>query len=337
MSQFVDPNDPEVLRVLAEAQDGIRAAELKTIPNEGRPRAVGISELKSELHEIWKHGMGRGDATGWPCLDAHYSVARGQLTTITGYPNSGKSQFLDALALNLARQGWRFCFCSLENIPVSLHAEKLLKQYANKPVRPGLTEPITEDEISEALDEMRLWFSFLVPTEQKPNPSLLDVLDAIEYNFRERGIWGDKEAKLAAVIDPWNELEHFRPSGMSLTEHVGESLSMLRQWARQKMLHLFIVAHPSKQYRNRETTKLPVATPDMISDSAHFWNKSDNCITVALQDEHNSPQVDIHVQKIRFSHIGKRGMATLKYDVVTGRYSDEQTGVWPSRMREKMK
>lgn len=337
MSQFVDPNDPEVLRVLAEAQDGIRAAELKIIPNEARPKAYGIAELRGDLLKVYRDGLGRGNLTGWPCLDPHYSVAGGQLTTITGYPNSGKSQFMDALAINLARQGWRFCFCSLENIPVVLHAEKLTKQYLSKPMREGLHERASEDEITEALDDMRTWFSFLVPTENKPNPGLHDVLDAIEHNFRERSLWGDENAKLAAVIDPWNELEHFRPTGMSLTEHVGESLSMLRQWARQKMLHLFIIAHPSKQYRNRETTKLPVATPDMISDSAHFWNKSDNCITVALQDEHNSPQVDIHIQKIRFAHIGKRGMATLKYDVITGRYSDEQSGVWPARMREKMK
>lgn len=319
---------------MADPDKGKRFLDAK---REARPRAVGIAETKAELWEIWKNGMGRGDKTGWLSLDPHYSVARGQLTTITGYPNSGKSALMDALALNLARQGWRFCFCSLENIPVSLHAEKLVKQYTNKPLRAGPTEPMTEDEITEALDDMREWFSFLVPTEHKPNPGLHDVLDAMEDNFKARELWGDPEVKLAAVIDPWNELEHFRPTGMSLTEHVGESLSMLRQWARQKMLHLFIIAHPAKQYRNRETTKLPVATPDMISDSAHFWNKSDNCITVALQDEHNSPQVDIHIQKIRFAHIGKRGMVTLRYDVVTGRYEDESVGMWPARMRGKLK
>lgn len=289
---------------------------------EGRPRTLSTLDLRQELLHVHRVGFGRGDRTGWPTLDHHFTVAPGQLTTITGYPNSGKSQFMDAMALNLARQGWRFCFCSLENIPIVLHAEKLVKQYLGKPVREGVTARASEEEVVEAADDMGEWFSFILPSDKKPNPSLDDVLETIEADFIERELWGTKDAKLAAVIDPWNELEHFRPMGMSLTEYVGESLSRLRQWARQKLTHVFVIAHPAKQLRSRDTAKLPIPTPDMISDSAHFWNKSDNCIAVALQDEHNSPAVDVHVQKIRFAHIGRRGLVTLNYDKVTGRYHE---------------
>jgi twinkle protein len=228
---------------------------------------------------------------------------------------------MDALAMNLARQGWRFVFCSLENIPVFLHVEKLVKQFVGLPLRQGVNERMREDDIDEATDAMDEWFSFVLPADKKPNPSLADVVLVIEEDFKRRGLWGT-DAKMACVIDPWNELEHFRPHGMSLTEYVGESLSMLRQWARHNMLHVFVIGHPAKQPRNRDTGKLPVATPDMISDSAHFWNKSDNCITVALVDEHRSAEVDLHVQKIRFSHIGMRGSATLEFDKVTGRYHE---------------
>lgn len=43
-------------------------------------------------------------------------VAPGELTLVTGVPNSGKSEWLDALAVNLAAAyGWRFALCSLEN------------------------------------------------------------------------------------------------------------------------------------------------------------------------------------------------------------------------------
>lgn len=287
-----------------------------------RPKTFSTFDLRDELLHVHRVGYGTGDKAGWPQLDKHFTVAPGQLTTITGYPNSGKSQFMDALAINLARQGWRFCFCSLENIPVVLHAEKLIKQYIGKPVREGMNARMSEDEVIEAATDMEDWFHFILPAEKKPNPSLHDVMDVIEANFKERELWRAKEAKVAAVIDPWNELEHFRPHGMSLTEYIGESLSLIRQWSRQNNLHVFVIAHPAKQPRVRDTGKLPVPTPDMISDSAHFWNKSDNCISVALQDEHNSPSVDIHVQKIRFAHIGHRGMVTLNYDRVTGRYAE---------------
>ncbi len=289
---------------------------------EERPRTTSLLRIADALQRVYREGWGRGDRCGWPKLDQLFSVAPGQVTTLTGYPNSGKSQFMDALALNLARQGWRFVMCSLENLPVELHGEKLITQFIGKPLRDGLTARMSEEEMMEGAAEMDEWFSFVLPAEKKPNPSVADVIEVIEEDFKRRGLWGVKDAKIAAVIDPWNELEHFRPHGMSLTEYVGESLSMIRQWARRHLTHVFIVAHPAKQQRNRDTAKLPVATPDMISDSAHFWNKSDNCLTVALQDEHRSPMVDIHVQKIRFRHIGRRGMETLQYDRVCGRYSE---------------
>lgn len=289
---------------------------------EARAKAFSTLDLKDDLLRVHRSGYGRGDRPGWPSVDKLFSVAPGQITTVTGWPNAGKSQWLDALALNLSRQGWRFVFCSLENIPLVLHAEKLVKQFIGKPMREGRTERMSEDEAVEAATEMDEWFSFLLPSEKKPNPSIPDVMEAFEDNLKARKLWGKTDGKVACVIDPWNELEHFRPHGLSLTEYVGESLSMIRQWARRNMPHVFIVGHPAKQQRNRDTGKLPIATPDMISDSAHFWNKSDNCITVALTDEHRSENVDIHIQKIRFSHIGSRGMATLRFDKLTGRYHE---------------
>lgn len=42
-------------------------------------------------------------------------VVPGELTVVTGVPNSGKSEWLDALLVNLAlRNGWQFAMCSME-------------------------------------------------------------------------------------------------------------------------------------------------------------------------------------------------------------------------------
>lgn len=316
----VPPLDDDEVRRIAGSVARYSPVEDLSTEREDAPDVVAPNDVLDEVLAIHEHGLGRGDAAGWPSLDDLLSIAPGQLTTITGYPNSGKSQWLDALALNLARQGWRIVFCSLENIPVFLHVEKLAKQLVGKPLREGVTERMTTAEARAAVAQLHQWFRFVKPGEKKPNPSLQDVIDVIEAQFRAQNL--KKGDKRSCVIDPWNELEHVRPNGQSLTEYIGASLSMLRQWARSQMVHVFLVGHPAKQYRNRETAKLPVATPDMISDSAHFWNKSDICVTVALTDEHRSAEVDIHVQKMRFAHIGRRGMATLVYDKVTGRYAE---------------
>ena len=300
-----------------------RGAEFTDRRMAERPEIVRPQDVFDDLIRVYRDGMGRGDGVGWEAVNELFTVAPGQVTTTTGWPNSGKSQWIDNVVVNLTRSRWKFVYCSLENIPVFLHLEKLAKLWIGKPLRKGPTERMSEDEVAGALRDMQDLFSFIRPSDIKPNPSLSDVMLAIEDDFKRRQLWGVDGAKIACVIDPWNELEHFRPHGMSLTEYVGESLSLLRQWARRNMLHVFIVAHPAKQPRSRDTGALPVPTPDMISDSAHFWNKSDNCITVHLPEEHRSAKVEIHVQKIRFSHIGKRGMATLFFDVTTGRYWPE--------------
>jgi hypothetical protein len=56
----------------------------------------------------------------------------GELTIVTGLSNSGKSEWLDALTVNLARQyGWRIAVCSLENTPVE-HGRKLMEKYCGE-------------------------------------------------------------------------------------------------------------------------------------------------------------------------------------------------------------
>lgn len=56
-------------------------------------------------------------------------VVPGELTIVTGLPNSGKSEWLDALAVNLAqREGWCFAMCSMEN-SVKEHGRKLIEKY----------------------------------------------------------------------------------------------------------------------------------------------------------------------------------------------------------------
>lgn len=54
----------------------------------------------------------RGVSTGWPGLDEYYRVVPGELTIVTGVPNSGKSEWIDALLYNIAHEhGWCFAMC----------------------------------------------------------------------------------------------------------------------------------------------------------------------------------------------------------------------------------
>ena len=62
---------------------------------------------------------------------------------------------------------------------------------------------------------------------------------------------------------------------------------------------------------------------DDVAGSAHWRNKADNCIAVWRNTAANTSAVEVHVQKVRKKSVGQVGMATLRYDRITGQYHDQ--------------
>lgn len=284
-----------------------------------KPKLLAPTSLKAELRSLWEKGLPPGDRTGWPSVDKHYTVLPGQFTVVTGWPGSGKSEWLDALLVNLCRQGWKIAMFSPENQPVAVHITKLLEKVIGKPFGRGPTERMTPDEVDKATDQIAQWFGFIEPPSEDP----LTVQDVIEaaapflLTAQKRGL----------VIDPWNELEHWRPSNLSETEYISKTLTYVRNWARKTGVHVWIVAHPQK-LRRESGGELPVPKPDMISGSQHWWNKADNAIAVWRDlSKPDSREVQIHVHKVRFKHVGRPGLVCLDYDRVTGRYFEQPAHV----------
>lgn len=286
------------------------------------PDVATYPTLTSELIELWENGLPAGDKTGWPSLDRHYTVVPGQLTVVTGWPGSGKSEWVDALCVNLIHQGWRVAFFSPENQPIKLHAAKILEKVVGKPFGKGPTERMTKRDIHEiGIDVLRTRVAFVTAPDEGARTAGGVIEAAWPWLDNMRG------QKRALVIDPWNELEHWRPQGLSETEYISQQLSLVRNWGRSNEIHTFIVAHPQKMRREADG-KLPIPRPDMIAGSQHWWNKADCAVTVWRDMETpDSPDVDVHVQKVRFKHVGRPGVVPLQYDRVTGRYSESRPNV----------
>jgi twinkle protein len=285
-----------------------------------------IAEAVKQLYEAG--GLPKGASVGWRCVDELYTVGMGQWTLVTGTPGSGKSEWLDAVMVNLAKQGgWHFVIYSPENWPLALHHSKIIEKYIGKPFSPGPTQRMSLEEVDEAEAWMKGKFHFAKPDR----PDIVSVLtEASKFRMYSRNT--------GIVVDPWNQLEHYRPAGMSETEYVSQVLTEVINWVRSEdtgPAHLWLVAHPSKMQKGKDG-KLPIPTPHDVSGSAHFWNKADNCITVARdQSDYTNQTVDIHVQKVRFKHIGHIGLATLHYDRVTGRYREPESNVMDFKTRTR--
>lgn len=310
-SECKDANDvlmshgPEVLR---ECIDNAKPWPVSGI--------VTVDMLAGSLAHMYAYGVERGAAPGWASLQQHYTVRPGELTVVTGIASHGKSAWVSALLVNLAHEHhWQFALFSPENHPLERFAATLAEQVIGKPFD-GDYNRMSLAEMQRALAWLGEHFSFLMPDDDAPTVERLLALAKVQV-YRQ-GIKG-------LVLDPWNEIEHSRPTGLSETEYISQVLTQIRRFARLHGVHVWIVAHPTKlqkAVKGEYEGKYPPPTPYDIAGSAHWRNKADNCITIWRDVESNSTHVEVHIQKVRFREIGRPGAIALLYDRTTGRFHE---------------
>jgi len=224
-----------------------------------------VDDFRMAFRWLYETGIQPGVRTGWPSLDPYYTVRPREWTLITGIPGHGKTSLLDGLMVNLARrEDWRWAVFSAENLPVERHASDLAAQYIGRPFNLGLRTRITEEEFHWASMFLDAHFTWLNPPESDCTVDRILMLTDM--------LCGHGAGIQGLVIDPWNELEHRRPSGVSETEYVSEVLSRIRRFAREHEIHVFLVAHPTKLQRIKtarvdgtEAQTYPVPTPYDVS------------------------------------------------------------------------
>ncbi len=277
-----------------------------------------VLDTSSRVRHLRDNGWERGVSTGWDEIDRYFTVRPGELTVVTGIPNSGKSNWVDALVVNLAAiHGWRFAMFSPENQPIEDHMARIMEKYCRAPFYEGPTERMSEEDFQTSMQWAHEHFTWILPDDDK-DWTIENVLETAKALIFRKGIRG-------LVIDPWNELEHSRPSGMSETDYVGVALKRMRQFARHHGVHLFVVAHPAKLLRDKEG-KYPIPTMYDIAGSAHWRNKADNGLCVWRDFHDDNACIEIHVQKIRFRQIGRVGYAKLRYLKPIASYRDLSFG-----------
>lgn len=273
-----------------------------------------VNEFMDEVVQLYHKGLNPGVKIGWINLDELYRVVLGQMTVITGLPQSGKSEVLDAIMVKLAiTYGYKFAVFSPENWPITTHFIKIAEKFIGKPFKAkGDIDGMTHEEIERSIKWVTKHFIFMYPDEKNVNLSdlLLLAQEAVDI-YKIQGF----------VLDPWNEIEHKRPSALSETEYISQALGWIRRFSRKNYVHTWIVAHPTKLRRN-DNGSYDCPDPYSISGSAHWRNKPDMCITV----HRPNPLLDcveIHVQKVRFKWCGRLGMGKLVYDPITGLLTDD--------------
>ena len=282
------------------------------VPLEGIYTAA---DVKEELLALFEKGLQKGATLGMGELDDMLSLEVGRLMIVTGIPGDGKSEFLDEMAVHLSlNYDWRCAWFSPENFPVTLHQPKLIEKLIGKRFLKGL---ITPTEFEAAVNYLSHNFFDILPEEGYRVDTILEKAEAL---VRRKGI-------RVFILDPYNCLEHQIPTGQSETQYISEFLEKLRSFARRRQVLVVLAAHPTKMKRDPLTKQFPVPTMYDISGSAAFFNKAD--FGIAIERDRTKEVTRVHVQKVKFRHLGYPGVASFKYNTHNGRFVSIEEGKTP--------
>jgi twinkle protein len=299
----------------------------KLIPVDG---VFTLSDIESRMDVLYQTGLKQGATIGHYNFDEYCSFETKTLGIVTGIPNHGKSEWLDEMVYRLnLRYGWKWAYFSPENEPLELHMAKLVEKFVGKKFS---KDTMQISEYTYAKQHINANFFFICPNDDYKPDTILAAAKALVRRYGIKGV----------VIDPYNYLEAQMEHNQNETQYISELLGKFKTFAKINDVVVIIVAHPAKMQKNKQTLKYDPPTLYDISGSAHFYNKADFGITV--HRDFDNDLTEVYVQKVRFRHLGKKGVAKFKYNLTNGRYvpAPEITGELPqwdntNHLTEKIK
>lgn len=246
---------------------------------------------------------------GMKGLDDHYRVRTQDFVVLTGIPSHGKSSIINEIACRMVqRVGWKVAFASFEQTPQLDHKRNLRTYFNGRKVINQTREQ--RDAADKWIDEN---FAFIVPSDDD-QVDLKWVLEKSAAAVIQHGCKG-------LFIDPWNEMDHIRPSDMSLTEYTGFAIKEFKRFARKHDIHLVCAAHPTKQMKDKEGNFQIPSLYD-ISDSSHWYNKADIGLVIWRGKVGGYVRTILRVAKARYADVtGLPGDLDLDFNPETNHYS----------------
>ncbi len=293
-------------------QEAIRSA--KPIRMDG---VWNLDDYEADLDEYYEHGLPSGVALPWDAFrdeDGKSCLqAKEQMTwVVTGLSSHGKSRWVENVVVELAREeDWRTLYFSGEVNPKQLHASYLISQYSGLPFEVGPHERINPELYKQAKQWHKEHF-WSLETDLLPF-NVDQILEKATKMVRKHGI-------KCVVIDPWNNLYHEQEHFEREDQYIGKALQRINAWRARNNALVIIVAHPTKL--RAINGKEPTPTLTDVKGGAEFRSMCDVGICVWRDIADENTNTFVHVQKVKFHHLGTFGVAQMKFDKPTSKFYD---------------
>jgi replicative DNA helicase len=309
----IDGKNPK--KLLEDFEDLIRSVRGDISGKEIFKAEDCVEDVLNIYHE---GGLKRGITPGcWPNLCKIYSIEKGIFTIITGAPGSGKTNFMDCMAVDLAdRLGWKIAIYSPEYHLFSYHVARLMENSSGFSMKERSQYRMTINVFNSALELINNQFFFIKPVKKPTVSHILSIASIIQ----------EREGLDVLVIDPWNMLDHSRDRRIKDNEYYANTLSDIRDFSRKNKIASFLIAHP-KKLEKKSDGNYAVARAYDICGSSEFNNNPDFVLSVWRNIINTNNPVEIYVHKARQNNLGQPGRAKIWFQTETSSYINYQEGM----------
>ena len=288
--------------------------KLKQTITKARPypleNVTTFKDIESDVKDFVTNGFKPGFQVGLSNFDSIFSTYTSQFITVTGIPSSGKSDFVDQMVVGYnANYNWKTAFASPENAPNYLHAHKLMRKvWGDMPQR----EDIGGAKWNEVADHINDNFYFI----DMEKYTLESVLRKGAELVKRKGI-------KCLVIDPFNKVRDKNASSLDVNIYTMEYLTKIEAFAKKYDVLVFIVAHPTKMYKNQDGK---IEEPNMynIKGGGEWYDASYHGLLVHRDYEKKNTKVK--VLKVKFQNLGENGAECFfTWEPKSGSYIPQNT------------
>ena len=262
-----------------------------------------FKDIEGEVTDFVKHGFKPGYQVGLANFDRIFSTYTGQFITVTGIPSSGKSDFVDQMVIGYnLNYKWKTAFASPENAPTYLHAHKLMRKVWQGMPTPG---DINSTKWNQVADHVNDNFFFI----DMERYTLESILKKGAELVKRKGI-------KCLVIDPFNKIRDVDSHTDDVNRYTMEYLTKIETFAKKFDVLVFIVAHPTKMYKDKDGK---IEEPNMynIKGGGEWYDASYHGILV--HRDYEAKTVKAKVLKVKFQNLGENGAeAYFKWEPKSG-------------------
>jgi twinkle protein len=263
----------------------------ESIPVEG---IYEVDDIFPSMLENFRKGVPLAPTTRFPEGDDYWRWKKGDVALFTGYANWGKTFFVLQMMLTKSIwDGWKWGVFCPENYPANDFYDDIIEMYVGK-----WLNNMTEEEYTEACHFVGQHIFYVYPEDSH---DIHSINEKFRYLVMKKGIDG-------VLVDPFNQLDHNQKAYQREDQYLSEVLKDVKRFALLNGVVYNIVAHP-KNPTLQEGRVLPVVDMYDIAGGAMWGNKADLIISYhrpRFHEDKNSPEVEIHVQKLKRKRTGGR-------------------------------